>query len=197
MSDEACLQERYAPHNACFGCGPANPDGLRLKSIVQGDEVVCTWQPSPIHEAFPGVLRIQCALFPYDSQHQTFLNVYEDGALAHQEIFNKDHAALDYYAGVEWTDSRTTFSIAPFSTATIFTGFDVRIPPNFDGTVYITATCSTGSGPTCIAPLAAIENVIEKQRLKEEVKTLKQQLSYVEQGNILTSSPQMLHIIED
>jgi DNA-binding NtrC family response regulator len=42
----------------------------------------------------------------------------------------------------------------------------------------------------------AIENALEKQRLKEEVKTLKQQLAYVEQGNILTSSPQMLRIID-
>lgn len=50
------LQDRYAPHNACFGCGPSNPDGLRLKSVVQGDEVVCTWEPRPMHEAFPGVL---------------------------------------------------------------------------------------------------------------------------------------------
>jgi len=42
----------------------------------------------------------------------------------------------------------------------------------------------------------AIDNVLEKHRLKEEVKTLKQQLAYVEQGNILTSSPQMLRIID-
>jgi DNA-binding NtrC family response regulator len=42
----------------------------------------------------------------------------------------------------------------------------------------------------------AIENAIEKQRLKEEVKTLKQQLAFVEQGNILTSNPQMLRIID-
>src|SRR5262245_16448707 len=42
----------------------------------------------------------------------------------------------------------------------------------------------------------AIENAIEKQRLKDEVKTLKQQLAYVEQGNILTSNPQMLRIID-
>jgi DNA-binding NtrC family response regulator len=42
----------------------------------------------------------------------------------------------------------------------------------------------------------AIENAIEKQRLKEEVKTLKQQLAYVEQGNILTSNPGMLRIID-
>src|SRR5246127_4319200 len=42
----------------------------------------------------------------------------------------------------------------------------------------------------------AIENAIEKHRLKEEVKNLKQQLAYVEQGNILTSNPAMLRIIE-
>src|SRR5207244_3293272 len=42
----------------------------------------------------------------------------------------------------------------------------------------------------------AIENVLEKQRLKEEVKTLKQQLAYIEHGNILTSNPQMLRIID-
>ncbi len=42
----------------------------------------------------------------------------------------------------------------------------------------------------------AIENVLEKQKLKEELKTLKQQLSYVEQGSIMTSNPQMLRIAD-
>src|ERR1041385_8376750 len=42
----------------------------------------------------------------------------------------------------------------------------------------------------------AIENAIEKHRLKEEVKTLKQQLAYVEQGSFLTSSPQVLRIVD-
>ncbi len=50
------LQDHYAPNNACFGCGPKNQKGLRIKSYVQGDEVVCTWTPEPHHEAFPGVL---------------------------------------------------------------------------------------------------------------------------------------------
>jgi acyl-coenzyme A thioesterase PaaI-like protein len=50
------LQDHYAPRNACFGCGPANPDGLQIKSFVQGDEVVATWQGKRMHEAFPGVL---------------------------------------------------------------------------------------------------------------------------------------------
>ena len=50
------LQDHYVPRNACFGCGPANPEGLQIKSFVQGDEVVATWQPKRMHEAFPGVL---------------------------------------------------------------------------------------------------------------------------------------------
>ena len=50
------LQDQYAPNNACFGCGPANPDGLGIKSFIDGDEIVGTWQPQPVHQAFPGVL---------------------------------------------------------------------------------------------------------------------------------------------
>lgn len=52
------LQERYAPGLACFGCGPANAQGLRIRSIPEGDgdEVVCHWHAEPHHEAFPGML---------------------------------------------------------------------------------------------------------------------------------------------
>jgi acyl-coenzyme A thioesterase PaaI-like protein len=55
MPDQS-LQDRYAPNNRCFGCGPSNEKGLRIKSIVRGDEVVAQWQPEPHHEAFPGML---------------------------------------------------------------------------------------------------------------------------------------------
>jgi acyl-coenzyme A thioesterase PaaI-like protein len=50
------LQQTYAPHNACFGCGPSNPLGLGVASRVHGDKVVADWTPQPHHEAFPGVL---------------------------------------------------------------------------------------------------------------------------------------------
>ncbi|MFQ5795477.1 MAG: PaaI family thioesterase [Candidatus Bipolaricaulia bacterium] len=53
---EKSLQEQYAPHNTCFGCGSANPKGLRIRSFAQGDKVVAEWAPDPRHEAFPGVL---------------------------------------------------------------------------------------------------------------------------------------------
>src|ERR1700710_298671 len=55
-SDAKSLQEFYAPENACFGCGPANPDGLHIRSFAQGDEVVAEWKPETRYEAFPGVL---------------------------------------------------------------------------------------------------------------------------------------------
>jgi acyl-coenzyme A thioesterase PaaI-like protein len=50
------LQRRYAPQNACFGCGPKNEKGLRLESFPADDGVVATFRPEPHHAAFPGVL---------------------------------------------------------------------------------------------------------------------------------------------
>jgi acyl-coenzyme A thioesterase PaaI-like protein len=49
------LQERYAPEGRCFGCGPKNVQGLRIRSFEQDDgTVVADWQPRPEHEAFDG-----------------------------------------------------------------------------------------------------------------------------------------------
>ena len=53
---EQSLQERYAPRGICFGCGPMNEKGLRIRSFAHGEEVVCEWQPQSYHEAFPGML---------------------------------------------------------------------------------------------------------------------------------------------
>jgi len=50
------IQETYAPNMACFGCGPANEKGLRIRSFPQGEKTIAEWQPESHHEAFPGVL---------------------------------------------------------------------------------------------------------------------------------------------
>jgi acyl-coenzyme A thioesterase PaaI-like protein len=51
------LQDQFAPHNSCFGCGPANKQGLQIKSFVtDSDTVVAEWLPQAHHEAFPGML---------------------------------------------------------------------------------------------------------------------------------------------
>ena len=47
----------------------------------------------------PGALALDANLFPYDPLHQTFINVYEDGALKQQLIFNADSNEYVYYAG--------------------------------------------------------------------------------------------------
>jgi len=56
MNDKS-LQERYSPRGTCFGCGPMNEKGLRIRSFAEeNEEVVCEWQPETYHEAFPGML---------------------------------------------------------------------------------------------------------------------------------------------
>ena len=50
------VQEQYAPENPCFGCGPANAQGLRIRSFREGGELAAEWKASPHHEAFPGVV---------------------------------------------------------------------------------------------------------------------------------------------
>jgi acyl-coenzyme A thioesterase PaaI-like protein len=57
---EPSLQLRYAPASRCFGCGPANEQGLRIGSHDAGGEhpgeLRATWQPLPHHAAFENVL---------------------------------------------------------------------------------------------------------------------------------------------
>ena len=47
----------------------------------------------------PGRIDVRALMFPYDPQHKTFLNVYEDGAVAAQAILDKDRTAFEYFAG--------------------------------------------------------------------------------------------------
>jgi acyl-coenzyme A thioesterase PaaI-like protein len=39
--------------NSCYGCGPINENGLRIKSYWDGDESICTFTPRPYHTAGP------------------------------------------------------------------------------------------------------------------------------------------------
>ena len=74
-----------------------DPDLLRVEPLP--DRQALSLEMRLNTKPFPGMLRIQCALFPYDPLHQTFLNVYENDRLVHQEIFNQEHQALDYFPG--------------------------------------------------------------------------------------------------
>ena len=56
MDENKSLQETYSPEGICFGCGPANEKGLRIRSFPEGDEYVAEWRAELHHQAFPGVL---------------------------------------------------------------------------------------------------------------------------------------------
>jgi acyl-coenzyme A thioesterase PaaI-like protein len=50
------LQDRFAPNNKCFGCGPSNAQGLQIKSFVENDICVAHFRPQSHHQAFENVL---------------------------------------------------------------------------------------------------------------------------------------------
>lgn len=54
------LQDTFAPNGRCFGCGPINERGLRIKSFAVDESpdahVTCEFHPEPHHEAFENVL---------------------------------------------------------------------------------------------------------------------------------------------
>jgi hypothetical protein len=84
----------------------------RLALFADGQRAAITWtgfETLPERQSLrlrfragaarPGRLRVDTVVFPYDPIHQTFLNVYEDGALRHQAILDQQRTAFDYYAG--------------------------------------------------------------------------------------------------
>ncbi len=56
MSDARSVQERYAPRNRCFGCGPANSKGLRIRSFENAEGLRAEWMPEAHHEAWEGAV---------------------------------------------------------------------------------------------------------------------------------------------
>ena len=56
MNEEKSIQEIYAPDSICFGCGPANNKGLKIRSFEKDGKYVIKWRAESHHEAFPGML---------------------------------------------------------------------------------------------------------------------------------------------
>jgi acyl-coenzyme A thioesterase PaaI-like protein len=57
MTEQQSLQERYFPDLPCFGCGPANDKGLRLRSYPLADgRVTARFTPWPEHDNGMGYL---------------------------------------------------------------------------------------------------------------------------------------------
>ncbi len=54
--EEVGVQRQYAPSSICFGCGPANQQGLQINSIRIENGLSMEYLPEPHHQAFPGMI---------------------------------------------------------------------------------------------------------------------------------------------
>ncbi|HET7219889.1 MAG TPA: HupE/UreJ family protein [Vicinamibacterales bacterium] len=68
-----------------------------LKPVNGQDAVEIAWTTATTGAT--GKLTIAAHLFPYDITHQTFINVYEGGALVRQEVLGERRTSVDFYTG--------------------------------------------------------------------------------------------------
>ena len=75
----------------CRGKSPA-PGRSPIESAIE-----LTWRVPG--DASVGRLTVRATLFPYNPNHQTFVNLYENGRLVRQEILNSTRNSLEFYTG--------------------------------------------------------------------------------------------------
>jgi acyl-coenzyme A thioesterase PaaI-like protein len=84
------IQDRI-PHNHCWGCGTLNPRGLHIRSFVEGEETVCTFQPSPDHMAGPTTVLYGGILAAVIDCHSVCTAIADAYRAAGQELGSAPH----------------------------------------------------------------------------------------------------------
>lgn len=97
MTDELSIQETYLASMACFGCGPANPKGLQLKSYPSDEGTRAVFQPWPEHDNGLGFLNggIICTVLDCHSATPMFLEAVRMGLLSDWHALPYVTAGLD------------------------------------------------------------------------------------------------------
>ena len=73
---------------------------LRLPFVVAPQASRLSQGPASVRSTVAlGRVNLSASLFPYDPNHQTFVNVYDAGALRRQAILDVHHATLEYFTG--------------------------------------------------------------------------------------------------
>jgi hydrogenase/urease accessory protein HupE len=72
------------------------PEWLSTELLAEDQQIKLTYQ---IPDEQPGAVIIDTNLFPYDPNHQTFINIYEGNELRQQFIFNARSDEHTYYLG--------------------------------------------------------------------------------------------------
>jgi len=68
-----------------------------FRPVAGRDAVEMLWRAPA--SGTTGRLTVAAHLFPYDPEHQTFVNVYEGDALVRQEILNSGRTSVDFFTG--------------------------------------------------------------------------------------------------
>lgn len=84
MSEHLSLQERFFPDMMCFGCGPANTKGLRLRSFPAESGTVAEFVPWPEHDNGLGFLNggIICTVLDCHSATPMLLEAHRKGLMS-------------------------------------------------------------------------------------------------------------------
>ena len=72
----------------CFGCSPENKLGLRMNFRVEGDKVVCDWEPEDHLQGWVGVLHggIQATLMDEIASWYVFVKLRTAGVTSKMEV---------------------------------------------------------------------------------------------------------------
>jgi len=73
------------------------PEWTGMELLPPRKSVAFTWRTPWARP--PGVLRVDGPLFPYDPQHETYLNVYESGTLRRQDLLTHARTRYDHFTG--------------------------------------------------------------------------------------------------
>jgi hydrogenase/urease accessory protein HupE len=101
-------------------------DGVPLAARWTGVDAIPERQSVRVQVHYPPAgsarITIEAALFPYDPAHQTFVNIYRDGALDRQAIIDAAHPRLDHATGAAAGSVLRRFGLA--GVEHILGGFD-------------------------------------------------------------------------
>jgi hydrogenase/urease accessory protein HupE len=68
-----------------------------MHPVAGQDAIEIAWKTNAT--AAPGKLTISTLLFPYDPNHQTFINIYEGPTLVRQEVLSRTRTSIDFFTG--------------------------------------------------------------------------------------------------
>jgi hydrogenase/urease accessory protein HupE len=105
LLEPATLDERTTAIRSLIGPRlEIQADGLTLTPEWLSYDILRDRQSIRLHLQYAtsspaGVVAVRTVMFPYDPNHQTFVNMYEGDALRSQMILDAAHARIEYFAG--------------------------------------------------------------------------------------------------